>query len=222
MTAKSRRNRVITRNRGELRREALRQSALTLLETRTPDQISFKNIADQAQIPVASAYHFYANTTDLFIDIVPILGDRFVEASSQPISGADSMHWSDIIGTLIDRAETVYQTYPATKNLLLSQHTPIGVRSADRITDSRVAEVMQAQLSRYQPLPDGTDLREQFYYVTEIGDLVWGLSILRHGDITPQSTREFKVMAIGYLRMYLPEILPTPAAEQHTTNRQDT
>jgi AcrR family transcriptional regulator len=50
-----------TRKRGRERREKLVQAAYDLLSERPIEEISFREIAERAEIPEGSAYHFYSN-----------------------------------------------------------------------------------------------------------------------------------------------------------------
>ena len=55
-----------TRKRGRERRKLLLKAAYELLDARPVEDVSFRDIADQADVPEGSAYHFFANRFDLF------------------------------------------------------------------------------------------------------------------------------------------------------------
>jgi len=47
-----------------------------------------------------------------------------------------------------------------------------------------------------------------FFYTTEIVDLMFMLSVNKHGRITDEMAEEAKRAGVAYLRQYLPEFLP--------------
>ncbi len=52
-------------------------------------------------------------------------------------------------------------------------------------------------------VPESDDMRNAFYYFIEITDLIFTLSVIEHGEITPTMLEEAKRAGIGYLGTYL-------------------
>jgi hypothetical protein len=64
-------------------------------------------------------------------------------------------------------------------------------------------------------LPRGSGRTATFFRAVEIADLMFSLSMLEHGSITPQMTEEAIRAVTGYLKTHLPASLP----RRETANR---
>jgi hypothetical protein len=63
-------------------------------------------------------------------------------------------------------------------------------------------------MSRHFEVPRFPRQNEVFFYVTEIVDLMFTLSVIKHDRITEDMVAEAKKAGKAYLRIYLPEELP--------------
>ena len=80
--------------------------------------------------------------------------------------------------------------------------TPLEVTQADRRNDRDVAAAMRRSFARYFDVPDTAEMRDGFYYFIEITDLMFSLSVVQHGKITPAMLREAKRAGAAYLATY--------------------
>jgi len=69
-----------TQKRGRERRKLLLKATYELLCVRPVEDVSFRDIADRADVPEGSAYHFFANRFDVFSALAKELSDQFIEA----------------------------------------------------------------------------------------------------------------------------------------------
>ncbi len=197
-----RKERVATRAPGRKRRKALLDATYDLLCERDIEDISFRDIARRAGVPEGSAYHFFANRFDIFSALGEVLSDEFAAAHGKPVASARRRTWQQLAGHLVDVGADVYARNPPARQLLIGGKTPPEVKQADRINDRRVAAAMHRSFSRYFEIPDSDEMRNAFYYFIEITDLMFTLSIIEFGEITPAMLAEAKRAGVAYLETY--------------------
>ncbi|MGI9289497.1 MAG: TetR family transcriptional regulator [Pseudomonadales bacterium] len=184
------------------------QAAAALLEENALDQISLKDIAKYAGIPVGSAYHFYSNATDVFTALAQRFMVTLNDAIGAPFSGSAIGSWQSLFAEAIDRAVKIYNENPAYRQLIIGAKAPPEIKLADRANDERVGELFEEVLSRYFEFPHFPNHKDVFFYATEAVDLMLSLSVIRYGAITEEMVSEAKKMGTAYLRTYMPEELP--------------
>jgi len=192
-----------TRERGRQRRKLLLKAAYDLLCVRPVEDISFRDIANEAGIPEGSAYHFFANRFDVFSALAKELSDLFIKAHQQRLSASRRKSWRALAEHLVDVGAKVYAENPPARQLLIGGKTPPEVKQADRINDRAVGNVMYEVFSEHFELPDSDEMRSAFYYFIEITDVIFTLSVIEHGKITPRMLAEAKRAGVGYLGTYL-------------------
>lgn len=202
-----RRSVTSVQTRGVKRRSAMVQAAITLLSENNPQEISFKQIAKLADIPEGSAYHFYANKYDLFVDVAKEMSRLFKDKQSQPIVRKVET-WHDVIDALIDRGADIYKNNPVARELLIGSKTPPEIKQVDRDNDMEIAQIMIDRLSEKFQLPPLSDFDKVMFWMIELTDLMFGLSVREHGFINDRYIEEAKRVSRGYLSTYLPPILP--------------
>ena len=202
-----RRSVTSVQNRGVLRRAAMVDAAITLLTKNNPQEISFKQIAKLAQVPEGSAYHFYANKYDLFVDVAKEMSRLFRDKQSQPIE-REVETWHDVMDALIDRGAEIYESNPVARELLIGSKTPPEIKQVDRDNDRKIAEIMIDRFSEKFQLPKLDDFDKVMFWVIELTDLMFSLSVREHGYIHKRYIKEAKRVARGYLSTYIPPVLP--------------
>jgi len=192
-----------TRKRGRERRKLLLKAAYELLCVRPVEDVSFRDIADKAGVPEGSAYHFFANRFDVFSALAEELSDQFIEAHRRKVPPSRRRTWQALAEYLVDVGAKVYAKNPPARQLLIGGKTPPEVKQADRINDRTVGNVMHEVFAEHFELPESDEMRNAFYYFIEITDLIFTLSVIEHGKITPAMLAEAKRAGIGYLGTYL-------------------
>jgi AcrR family transcriptional regulator len=193
---------VVSRAPGRKRRKALLDATYDLLCEIDIEEISFRDIAARAKIPEGSAYHFFANRFDVFAALGKDLSDQFAKAHAKPVPQSRRRTWKQLAGHLVDVGAAVYARSPPARQLLIGGKTPPQVKQADRINDRAVGEAMHQSFSRYYDIPDTEAMRNAFYYFIEITDMMFTLSIIEHGEITPGMLAEAKRAGVAYLETY--------------------
>ena len=193
---------VISRAPGRRRRKALLDAAYRLLCDKDIEDVSFRDIARRADVPEGSAYHFFANRFDVFSALADVLSEQFVNAHEKPAPRSRRGTWQQLAAYLVDVGAGVYAGSAPARQLLIGGKTPPEVKQADRINDRAVGNAMHRSFSRYFDVPDTDEMRNAFYYFIEITDLMFTLSIIEHGEITPRMLAEAKRAGVAYLETY--------------------
>lgn len=194
--------------RGVERRQKLLQAAYDLLCERDIEEVTFRDIAARAGVPEGSAYHFYANRFDLFTALANDLSELFVVAHQRQVPAARRRTWQDLAAYLVEVGARVYAANPPARQLLIGGKTPPEVKQADRMNDRKVGELMFDSFARYFDVPDTPELHAAFYYFIEITDLIFMISVIENGKITPPMLAEAKRAGTGYLGTYLEGLRP--------------
>lgn len=191
-----------TRAPGRKRRKALLDATRDLLCEREIEDISFRDIAARANVPEGSAYHFFANRFDVFSALAVTLNDEFAGAHEQPVPAEQRQSRDQLAEYMVDVGAAIYAKNPAARQLFIGGKTPPEVKQADRINDRDVGDAMHRSFSRYFRIEDSDEMRSAFYYFIEITDLLFTLSIVERGKITPEILAEAKRAGVAYLRTY--------------------
>lgn len=198
-----RKHKDVTRKRGRERREAILQAAFDLLCEHAVEDVSFRDIADQAGIPEGSAYHFFANRFDIFSALAMQLSATFIAAHRKPVPPSRRKDWRSLAEYLVDVGVRVYRDNPPARQLLIGGKTPPEVKQSDRLNDRAVGNVMYEVFAQHFDVPKSNAMRNAFYYFIEITDLILTLSMIEHGKLTSAMIKEAKRAGTGYLSTYL-------------------
>jgi len=91
--------------------------------------------------------------------------------------------------------------------LWLSGHVPPAISLKTRERDAKIAVLLKDVFCQHFCLPKISDLETIFYLTHEIGDRIYSISQMLHGDITDAMVEESKRAKKGYLLNYLPLML---------------
>ena len=202
-----RRNVSAMQSRGILRRALLVEAAIELLRDNCPQEISLKQIAELAGVPEGSAYHFYANKYDLFSDVATQFAQQFDAAFALPIEQPVNT-WHDITDTIIVRGAEIYRKNPEIQELLIGTTTPPEIKQTDVELVRHTAQMMVNCLTDHFRLPDVETIERIMFYVVELIDTMFSISVREHGHINDEYLEEAKRVVRGYMGTYLPPILP--------------
>jgi AcrR family transcriptional regulator len=208
----SRVQRASFRAPGIARRKRLLASARTLLAQRDLDQISLADVARAARIPKGSAYHYYGDILDLYVQLIAVLGEEMLEDVRRPIRGRPPASWTEVVAALVRRGAHYFNEHRAARQLLISPKTPPELKLRDRQSDKRIARLFEEQIEERFVLPRSAERTAMFFRAVEIADLMFSLSMLEHGSITPQMTEEAIRAVTAYLGTHIPPALPKRAA----------
>jgi AcrR family transcriptional regulator len=203
----SKRSSGYTHERGDIRRQELLEAAIELLGKKNIDEVSFVDIARHAQVPTASAYHFYRNKNDLLAALVAYYHDEVNEFVLRPYDAESLSNWSDIIDQVIKRACDYFEDHDVARKLFYSGKAPPEIKLLDRSGDKEIGNNIEKVLKRYFVLPDIPHMNRVFFILVELIDTIFILSVIEQGVITEEYVEETKRVTKAYLKTYLPDVL---------------
>ncbi len=191
--------------KGLERRERMLDAAEALLANAELDEISLKDIAERAGVPVSSAYHFFDNAHAVY----KALGARFSVVLNESLGGrysaSESRSWQSLFDAAVDRGARVYGDSPAYAKLILGARTSPDIKIADRANDEHIGGLVMSLFERSCGINPDAELSRALYFAIEIVDLMFSLSVQTHGEITPTMVAEAKRAGKAYLSTYLAE-----------------
>ena len=165
-------------------------------------------VAERADIPPSSVYHFFASVPALLEALTADIHAAFRDCLLQPVEHAVLRDWRDLSRIIEERMLAIYAGDSAARQLILAQHGLAEVIQADRQHDLELGRLMQAVFDRHFPLPQlPTDI-DVFALAMELGDRVYARAVQLHGEITPRMAEEGMRVFDAYLALYLPPALP--------------
>ncbi|MES2495722.1 MAG: TetR family transcriptional regulator [Pseudomonadota bacterium] len=197
---------VATQARGRKRREALLAAARELLAERDSSQITLADVAARADVPKSSAYHFYTDALELFVELVSILDSELQQTIALPVGRVES--WEEVMGIVLDRAAIFFEDNPAAQQLMLSSQSPPAIKRYSRRADIDTGRLVEGLIDDQFVLPEVPNRSRIFFYAIEAADLMFGLSLFERGELLREMVDEAKRMCCAYLALYIPRHLP--------------
>ena len=198
-----------TQARGRRRREKLVRAAKSLLDQQSLETISLADVAEAANIPIGSIYHFFPSINALF----EVVTQQFFEEldtvfreNDYQINDGDN--WQTIIDQAVDRVTHFYNVNPGYQQLILGGKAPPEIKVVDRENDLLVGQLLIDVIKRHFMLPEFPRAAKVFFNSTQLADSFLSLSVIREQRITDEARAECKRAVRAYLRTYLPDELP--------------
>ncbi|MBV4538512.1 MULTISPECIES: TetR/AcrR family transcriptional regulator [Pseudomonas] len=192
----------------QARIEAILAAARELLAEQGVAGLSVYSVAERAQIPPSSVYHFFASVPALLEALTADVHRAFREALRAPIDPATLVTWHDLSRLIEQRMLDIYNGDAAARQLILAQHGLSEVVQADRQHDMELGELMHKLFDQHFQLPAVPSDVDVFALAMELSDRVYARSVQLHEQITPRMAEEGKRVFEAYLGLYLPPFLP--------------
>jgi len=196
------------RARSQARIESILAAARALLASDGVASLSIYGVAERAQIPPSSVYHFFASVPALLEALTADIHAAFRGCLLAPINHQALSTWRDLSRVVEQRMLVIYAQDSAARQLILAQHGLSEVMQADRQHDLELGALMQQLFDQHFELPRLTDEVDVFALAMELGDRVYARSVQLHGEITPRMAEEGMRVFEAYLGLYLPPYLP--------------
>lgn len=197
-----------TRKRGVERFNLLLDATEALLSDLGDEDISLAQIAEQAQVPLASVYYFFPNRNAVYVALAERFSQEIYERSIEPLTDPEPQTWQELLTRKHASGAEFQNSRPAALRLFLGAGVSVAVRNADFQGNARIAQSRARMLRTYFDLPEMPDLAHWIEIAGAAMDGIWALSYGREGHITEDYRRQGTECAITYLRRYLPEYLP--------------
>ena len=192
----------------QARIELILAAARELLSSQGFAGLTIYAVAERAEIPPSSVYHFFASVPALLEALTADIHAAFRDCLLQPVEHAELRSWRDLSRVIEQRMLAIYAGDSAARQLILAQHGLSEVTQADRQHDLELGRLMQALFDRHFPLPQLPADIDVFALAMELGDRVYARSVQLHGEITPRLAEEGMRVFDAYLGLYLPAALP--------------
>ncbi|MBF8729497.1 TetR/AcrR family transcriptional regulator [Pseudomonas guariconensis] len=192
----------------QARIDAILAAARGLLADQGVAGLSIYSVAERAQIPPSSVYHFFASVPALLEALTADVHLAFREALSAPIDSSTFTTWHDLSRLVEQRMLDIYNEDAAARQLILAQHGLSEVVQADRQHDLELGELMHKLFEQHFQLPAMPRDVDVFALAMELSDRVYARSMQLHEQITPRMAEEGKRVFEAYLGLYLPPFLP--------------
>ena len=207
-----------SRARSQVRIDLILNAARTLLAEEGVSSLSIYSVAERAQIPPSSVYHFFAGVPALLEALTGDVHGAFRACLQVPIEHDGLKGWGDLSRIIEQRMLTIYSEDAAARQLILAQHGLTEVTRADRQHDLELGQLMHGLFMRHFELPVLPQDVDVFALAMELGDRVYARSIQLHDRITPRMAEEGMRVVDAYLGLYLPPFLPKRTAPELPTD----
>ena len=196
------------RARSQERIDLILNAARTLLAAEGVSSLSIYSVAERAEIPPSSVYHFFAGVPALLEALTGDVHAAFRACLQAPIEHEALRGWVDLSRIVEQRMLTIYNEDAAARQLILAQHGLAEVTRADRQHDLELGQLLHGLFMRHFELPVLPQEVDVFALAMELGDRVYARSIQLHDSITPRLAEEGMRVVDAYLGLYLPPFLP--------------
>ena len=197
-----------SRARSQVRIDSILNAARTLLAEEGVSSLSIYSVAERAEIPPSSVYHFFAGVPALLEALTADVHAAFRACLQEPIEHEALRDWRDLSRLVELRMLTIYSEDAAARQLILAQHGLAEVTRADRQHDLELGQLLHGLFMRHFELPVLPQEVDVFALAMELGDRVYARSIQLHDSITPRMAEEGMRVVDAYLGLYLPPFLP--------------
>ena len=198
--------RLPRQKRGQLRFEAILDSAEKLLETLHPEDISVYTMAEDLGISPPSMYQFFSDASQVFIALSERIHSRFVHGFDTPPNG-EFATWQELMSLRFREGREFYNGHAAARRLLLGSGLSAAIRARDLLIDRQLALRSLDEFERYFFFPEIPDIIERFTELLVINDAIWTLSVHRHDAITDAYEEQARRARESYSRTFLPDYL---------------
>lgn len=202
------------RARSQARIDSILDAARELLAAEGVASLSIYSVAERAEIPPSSVYHFFASVPALLEALTADVHAAFRASLQAPVDHDTLHNWRDLSRLVEQRMLKIYNADAAARQLILAQHGLTEVNQADRQHDIELGNLMFEVFNRHFQLPALPDDVDVFALAMELGDRVYARSMQLHDEITPRMAEEGMRVFDAYMSLYLPPFLPKRSHSQ--------
>ena len=199
-TKSARQPRQPERANGRKRYDLLLAAAERLLERDGAEGLSIQKLAAEAEVPMASVYHFFPSPAAISVALAETYREGFLHAVSDDVTGRSAMSWQTVMAELMRRAVAYYGAHPYAQALILGSELSWHFRRTDLANNRALAGPLMHQLEDKFPGVDQAELANGLAIAISIGDAVWAVSVLQHNTITPEFADEATLAVCSYLQ----------------------
>lgn len=200
--------RRVTQKRSQIRVEALLIAADQLLQTQQITDIGIYDVAHLADVPPASAYHFFPTKESVFL----ALADKYLQELHLALAASMDLavveRWPDYIQSRYDAAVAFFNDRVAARKLLLGAVVGSDIKNLDLADIDRYTAAWYDEMNMIFVMPYVKDAHLKFTVLIGIYDGIWQASYAKYGHINAEFAREGLAAGIAYLETFLPKTIP--------------
>ncbi len=170
--------------------------------------ISLKELADAANVPVASVYHFFPVPEAALAALV----EQYIEKAAVEIMSnlepAEGSNWQGIVNEIFARGRVFNEKYPAAKKVRLCPHSSESARYLLLESNWTLAAAIASEFDRLFVLAPHLHIVDDLAMTIILTDALWSTSIALHGEITDQYAAEAERAVASFLFPVLGAELP--------------
>ncbi len=205
-----------TSQQGRIRRQKLLLGARELSKTKLVSEITLADICQEADIPRASAYHFFPNVDSIFLALRFLNAIELLEAI-QEVDVSQYHRWQGYLTGMVDRAVQLLNSDPTKAKLVYEANTPdFEGEDYGKKIDHQVTKIFYDNLNNQYNIIDYDRIKNITLIGYSIINAIFTISYRQHGQITEYYRQEAITACIAYLRSYLPETLTRKDSEPQT------
>lgn len=194
------------RKRGVHRFEHLLDSTAALLMERPEGDISLALVAQNAEVPLPSIYHFFPNKEAILVALAQRFHAQLGKMARVPLDPPPE-RWQDIIVRRQTMGVEFLNAHPSALRLFMGAGVSAEVRTLDLQGNAALATLRAAEFAHWFDCRGIADLEHRLAISIGIMDGVWAISWSQHRRITETYLAESIRASVSYLRCYLPEVL---------------
>lgn len=193
--------------RGRLRIEKILDAADQVIARQDAIDLSLQEVAQQAQLPPASLYHYFSTSQSLLMELAGRYHAAFEALALHHIDHDQLNHWADLCRFHADLSLRFYHEHPVAMRLFLGPQGGWEIRAADLATNRRIGGIFYRKLIQHFMVAESPVLEEAFAISITISDAIWALSFARSGAVEPDMAAEAMRARLAYLRLYVGEFV---------------
>lgn len=176
--------------------------------------VGIYEIARRANVPPASAYHFFPSVEAVLTELAGRYIARLREVAMAPAPpDVVAAGWQQLLMLRVDRVIDFYNSNPVARRLFLAGDIATSIRKMDIEDSNQAAERVHDYLRRHYILPEIPDRFLKFSTLIGLQEGIWRIAVAQHGTITPEFVTEAKRAVLRYAETFLPPRLPLRGIE---------
>jgi len=192
--------------RSRERFEAILDAAERLLQDRDPHDVSIYTIAEEADMPPPSIYHFFPDGNHVFMALAERYFKLFL-GGLESIEGKQFDDWQALVEFRYALSRDLFNNNVAARKILLGAAATWAIRTRDIDTNRQLARGAIVELNRFFILPKVPELVDRITETIIMNDAIWALYDHRFGHLPDDQEIFARRARLGHMRTYLPEYL---------------
>lgn len=192
--------------RSRERFEAILDAAERILQARDPHEVSIYTIAEEADMPPPSIYHFFPDGNHVFMALAERYFEMFL-GGLESIEGKRFDDWQSLVEFRYALSRRFFNDNVAARKVLLGAAANWAIRTRDIDTNRLLARGAIIELNRFFLLPKVPELVDRVTETIIMNDAVWALYDHRFGHLPDDEEVFARRARLGHMRTYLPEYL---------------